>query len=305
MTDASEPRAQGTPAAEEIWTIRRVIAWTASHFEKKDIDSPRLTAEILLAHVLSTTRVRLYIDLDRPLEARELKAFRGLISRRIEGEPTQYLTGVKEFYNRAFSVDARVLVPRPETELLVDTILRELPKDAPVHVLDLCTGSGCIAASLAAERPLAQVTAVDLSPGACDVAKQNCETLKVAARVQVLEGDLFAPLPREARFELVVSNPPYIRSEEIPALSREVQREPKLALDGGPDGLVLLRRIVSGARAWLKPGGWLALEIAETQGGAVQQLLTDAGYDEVRIDKDLERRDRHAYGRQPAAAAPQ
>jgi release factor glutamine methyltransferase len=283
----------------ESWTIRKVLAWTAPHFEKKGIDAPRLTAELLLAHVLKVDRVRLYVDHDRPLEAEELATFRALISRRLAYEPTQYLTGAKEFYGRRFQVDPRVLIPRPETELLVDEVLKVLPKDAPSRVVDLCTGSGCIAITLAAERPQAELLATDLSPGACAVAKENAGRLGMAQRVAVLEGDLFAPLPAEARFDVVVSNPPYIASHEVPTLQAEVQKEPHLALDGGQDGLVLIRRIAEDARTRLHPGGLLAMEIGETQGEAVRALLTAAGYTAVRIDPDLERRERLAFGTLP------
>ncbi|MHB8872837.1 MAG: peptide chain release factor N(5)-glutamine methyltransferase [Myxococcaceae bacterium] len=288
----------------EAWTIRRVLGWTAPHFEKHGVDSPRLTAEVLLAHVLKADRVRLYIDLDRPLAKEELAAFRALIERRAAGEPTQYLTGVKEFYNRRFHVDPRVLIPRPETELLVEAVLRELPEDAPARVLDLCTGSGCIAVTLAAERPKASVWATDLSPEACEVARANAEALDSGPRVTILQGDLFAPVPQGARFDAIVSNPPYIKSESLPGLSREVRKEPRLALDGGADGLTLLRRICLGAREWLKPGGLLALEISEGQGGEVRALLTEAGYEGVRVEADLARLDRLAFGRQPAAGKP-
>lgn len=285
----------------ETWTIRKVLAWTAPHFEKKGIDAPRLTAEILLAHVLKVDRVRLYVDHDRPLNADELSAFKALISRRLNNEPTQYLTGHKEFYGRRFQVDARVLIPRPETELLVDAVLQHLPKDAPSRVIDLCTGSGCIAVTIAAERAQASVVATDLSKDACAVAKSNAEALDVGARLTVLEGDLFGPVPPDARFDAVVSNPPYISSAEIPGLQAEVLKEPHLALDGGPDGLVLIRRIVSDARGRLNPGGLLAMEIAETQGAQVKALLDSAGYTNVRIEQDLERRERLAFGTQPAA----
>ncbi|MBN1206584.1 MAG: peptide chain release factor N(5)-glutamine methyltransferase [Myxococcaceae bacterium] len=289
----------------ETWTIRKVLTWTTQHFEKRQVDSPRLTAEVLLAHVLKVGRVRLYVDLDRPLSKEELATFRGLIERRMAGEPTQYLTGVKEFYNRPFKVDARVLIPRPETELLVEAALRALPRDAPSRALDVCTGSGCIAISLAAERPQASVLATDLSPDACALARENAEALGVGARVTILQGDLFAPVPEDARFPLIVSNPPYIASGEIPGLSAEVRREPNLALDGGQDGLSLVRRVIEGARRWLLPGGLLAMEIGETQGSAVQALLQAAGYVDARVEKDLERRDRLAFGTQPAATGPQ
>jgi len=289
----------------DIWTIRKVLTWTTQHFEKREVDAPRLTAEILLAHVLKTSRVRLYVDLDRPLAKEELASFRALIERRMSGEPTQYLTGVKEFYNRTFKVDARVLIPRPETELLVEACLRVLPKDAPSRALDVCTGSGCIAISLAAERPQASILATDVSPDACALARENAEALGVGARVTIAQGDLFAPVPADARFQLVVSNPPYIASEEIPGLSAEVRREPHLALDGGKDGLLLIRRVIEGARRCLLPGGLLAMEIGETQGNAVRELIHAAGFEDARVEKDLERRDRLAFGTQPVATQPQ
>jgi release factor glutamine methyltransferase len=288
---------QAAPAREEPWTIRRVLGWTAQHFEKKGVDAPRLTAEVLLAHVLRTTRVRLYVDFDRPLEAPELKAYRGLIERRMAGEPTQYLTGEREFYNRRFQVDPRVLIPRPETELLAEAALRALPEDAPSRALDLCTGSGCLAVTIAAERPQASVVATDLSAGACEVARLNAEAHGVGSRVTVRQGDLYAAVPEGATFDLVVSNPPYVARAEIDTLSPEVRREPREALDGGPDGLDLLRRVAREGLPFLKPGGLLALEIGETQGAAVAALLTEAGYTQVRVEKDLERRDRHAFGR--------
>ncbi|MHA7629583.1 peptide chain release factor N(5)-glutamine methyltransferase [Corallococcus sp. M7] len=285
----------------DVWTIRRILTWTTGHFEKRGVDAPRLTAEILLAHVLKTGRVRLYVDLDRPLSKDELAAFKALIERRLAGEPTNYLTGAKEFYNRPFKVDARVLIPRPETELLVEAVLHAVPKDAPSRVLDVCTGSGCIAISVAAERPQATVLATDLSRDACALARENAQALGVAERVSVLEGDLFSPLPPDATFRVVVSNPPYIDSGDIAGLSAEVRREPRLALDGGPDGLVALRRVIQGARRVLEPGGLLALEMGETQGSAVLELLRAAGYSDARVEKDLERRERMAFGTQPAA----
>ncbi len=173
-------------ASTDPWTIRRVLDWTRGHFDKQQIDAARLTAELLLAHVLSTTRVKLFMDLDRPLTKDELATYKALIQRRLIGQ--------KEFYNRPFKVDARVLIPRPETELLVQTVLGLLPKDAPARVLDLCTGSGCIGISIAAERPLTSVWATDLSGEALEVAKTNAEALQVSGRVTFFKGDLFAPL---------------------------------------------------------------------------------------------------------------
>lgn len=289
----------------ETWTVRKVLTWTTGHFEKKDVDAPRLTAELLLGHVLGCSRVRLYVDLDRPLSAEELATYRGLINRRVQGEPTQYLVGEKHFYNRTFVVDERVLIPRPETELLVDEVLQHLPLKTPSRVLDLCTGSGCIALSIAAERPYASVWAVDISKDALEVARLNAERLGVGPRVTLRVGDLFRGLPEDARFDVIVSNPPYVATGELAGLQREVQREPKLALDGGDDGLDLVRRLVAEAPGWLRPGGHLAMEIGENQGPATLALLRSAGFEDARIVRDLERHDRFAWGRAPGAASPE
>lgn len=288
-------------ASTDPWTIRRVLDWTRGHFDKQQIDAARLTAELLLAHVLSTTRVKLFMDLDRPLTKDELATYKALIQRRLAYEPTQYLIGQKEFYNRPFKVDARVLIPRPETELLVQTVLGLLPKDAPARVLDLCTGSGCIGISIAAERPLTSVWATDLSGDALEVAKANAEALQVSGRVTFFKGDLFAPLPADAQFDVIVSNPPYISSPQLPGLQKEVQKEPKLALDGGADGLAVIRPLVAAAMPRLKAGGWLALEIDEDQGPPVKALLEAAGAVDVRIDKDFARHDRMVFGRAKAS----
>ncbi len=287
--------------APDSWTIRRVLDWTKGHFEKQQIDAPRLTAEILLGHVLNLTRVKLFMDLDRPLTKEELATYRALIQRRLGFEPTQYLVGFKEFYGRRFSVDARVLIPRSETELLVEGVLQAIPKDAPARVLDLCTGSGCIAISIAAERPLASVWATDLSPDALAVAKQNAEALGVDGRVTFFEGNLFDAVPKDATFDVIVSNPPYVRLDELPGLQKEVQKEPKLALDGGVDGLVVIRPLVVAAMPRLKAGGTLALEISDDQGAAVKALLYAAGAVDTRIVKDLARLDRMVFGRAKAS----
>lgn len=286
----SEPQA-------DAWTVRKVLDWTRGHFEKQDIDAPRLTAELLLSHLLKVSRVTLYVDLDRPLQKEELTHYKALIQRRLAHEPTQYLMGTREFYGRPFAVDARVLIPRNETELLVEAVLRAVPKDAPVRVLDLCTGSGCIAISIAAERPQASVWATDLMADALEVAKSNAEALHVGARVSFLKGDLLAAVPEGPKFDVIVSNPPYVKSGEIKTLQAEVQREPHVALDGGADGLDLIRRLARDALGRLKPGGLLALEIGEDQGKATAELLTRAGYHEVRVELDLERRDRMVFGR--------
>ena len=289
--------------SEQPWTVRRVLGWTTQHFDRLGLDSPRLTAELLLAHVLRTSRVRLYTDLDRPLEATELAAYRGLIARRAAGEPTSYLTGTREFYGRTFAVDPRVLVPRPETELLVEAVLQAVPRDAEVRVLDLCTGSGCVGITLALERPRARVLATDSSPGAVEVARANAAALGAAERFEARLGDLLAPVEGEDPFDVVVANPPYVPTGELPTLSPEVRREPPLALDGGRDGLDVVRRIAAEAPRRLVPGGLVALEIGDGQGPAVHSLLEAVGYGSVRIERDLARHDRLALGTHPRGPA--
>ncbi|MDP2270796.1 MAG: peptide chain release factor N(5)-glutamine methyltransferase [Archangium sp.] len=286
--------------SDQAWTIRRVLEWTRGHFDKQDIDDPRLTSEILLGHVLSLPRVKLYMDLDRPLSKEELATYRALIQRRLAFEPTQYLVGFKEFYGRRFAVDQRVLIPRSETELLVEAVLQDVKKDAPSRVLDVCTGSGCIAVTIAAERPQASVWATDLMPGAIAVAKSNAETHQVDGRVTFFQGDLLAAVPAGTRFDVIVSNPPYVKTGELATLQKEVRQEPREALDGGPEGVTLIARLVTDALPLLKPGGLLAMEIGEDEGTAVRELLTRAGYHDVKIEKDLARHERLALGRAPS-----
>jgi release factor glutamine methyltransferase len=268
--------------APPTWTPLALIGWTQSYFARAGVDAPRLTAEVLLAHALSCDRVRLYMDFDKPLGEPELARFRELVKRRAGGEPTAYLTGVKEFFGRPFRVDARVLVPRPETELLVELALPLLP--AQGAALDLCTGSGCIGVSLALERPEARVVATDVSADALAVARENAEAL--GAKVELARGDLFAPLGPE-RFDVVVSNPPYVPSAEIARLAPEVRREPRHALDGGSDGLALLSRLVGAAPGYLRPGGALLVEIHESHVESVPDLCRRAGFVSTELRRDL------------------
>ena len=211
----------------------------------KGVDAPRLTAELLLASALSCDRVRLYLDFDRPLGEPELARYRELVRRRAAGEPTAYLVGRREFFGRPFAVDARVLVPRPETELLVEAALAALPEGG--RALDLCTGSGCVAVSLALGRKGARVVATDVSEDALAVARENAAAL--GAVVELATGDLWAAVHGRERFDVIASNPPYIPTKELAGLSREVRREPCIALDGGDDGLAILRRGSWRARA--------------------------------------------------------
>jgi len=270
----------------DTWTIQRVLTWTGDFFKKRALDSPRLTAELLLAHALGCDRVKLYTDYDRPLNKEELATYRALVDRRARGEPTFYLLGAKEFFGRRFEIDARVLVPRPETELVAEAALERLPKDFTGSVLDLCTGSGCLGLTLAAERPALKLVATDASGPALSLARANARTLGLEARTELFEGDLFAPLA-DRRFAMIVANPPYLESATIATLAPEVQREPRLALDGGPDGLLLIRRIVADAPGHLAPQGFLILEIGEGQGAALLELFKAGGFVDASVRKDL------------------
>ncbi len=267
----------------EVWTSLKLVAWTQEFFARKGVDAPRLTAELLLAHALSCDRIRLYLDFDKPLGEAELTRFRDLVRRRSEGEPTAYLVGKKDFYGRIFRVDRRVLVPRPETELVLEAALSALPEGG--RALDLCTGSGCLAVSIALERKGARVVATDSSAEALEVARENARLL--GAVVEFAAGDLWAAVHGSERFDVVVSNPPYIPAKELAGLPREVRQEPCIALDGGVDGLAVLRRVIEGAPAWLEPGGTLVVEMHETHAEVLPGLCLAAGFAKAEARRDL------------------
>jgi release factor glutamine methyltransferase len=296
LTDASS----STPA---VWTVLDVIKWTTGRFTARGLSSPRLDAELLAAHAFGMARVQLYTHFDRPLAAEELAALRELVRRRQAGEPVAYLTGKKEFWSLDLRVDSRVLVPRPDTETLVEVALDLLPKAEPRRVADIGTGSGAVALALKRERPEADVVAVDRSPDALAVARANA--LRLGLAVRFVEGDLLAPLAGEAPFDLLTANLPYIPTADLTDLAPEVRSEPRLALDGGADGLDLIRRLLAegaGARASLVPGGAVALEIGVGQAGAVAGLLRAAGLVDPVIRCDLAGLDRVVVARAPGGA---
>jgi release factor glutamine methyltransferase len=275
----------------DTWTVRSAILWTADYLGKKGADAPRTDADLLLADALGVDRLRLLLDFDKPLTPEERGAYRERIERRAAGEPLAYILGKKEFFGREFHVDSRVLIPRPETEGLVELTLPHLPAGAVARALDLCTGSGCLGITLALERGSLEVDLVELDPGAAEVARGNIERWEVGDRVHLLVGDLFAPV--EATYDLIVSNPPYVPSGELPGLSREVRREPSLALDGGRDGLDVVRRIAARAGTHLHPGGMLAMELAIPQPAEVVPLLLEAGFSRAERRQDFTHRDRY------------
>lgn len=260
---------------EKSWTIRRVLAWTAKDFADRGIESARLDAELIVAHALGLTgRVALYMDLDRPLTEAERASVRDLVKRRRHHEPVAYIVGAKEFWGRRFAVSPAVLVPRPDTETLIERALQLLPEDSTARVLDLCTGSGIIGLTLAAERPGLTVDLTDVSPDALRVAEANAKSLGVAERVRLLQGDLFAAVGRDERYALIASNPPYIPEAEVARLAPDVRdHEPHLALAGGADGFVIHRRLVEGAPRVLEPGGTVLVEVGAGQAPALEELF--------------------------------
>ena len=289
----------------EAWTVKRLLDWTGEFLGRKGVASPRLAAELLLGHVLELPRIGLYTSHDRELSADELAGFRGLVKRAAEHEPVQYLTGRVHFYNLEFHVSPAVLIPRPDTETLVENAVRHLKLAAdtgveqPLRVLDLCTGSGCVAVTLAKQLPTANVVAVDVSEAAAAVARQNVDLLGVIDRVDVRVGDLFAPVAGELPFSVVVANPPYIPSGDIAALDRNVRDyEPRLALDGGADGLDLHRRILAAAPDHLIGGGRLFVEMQFDQGPRLREIASASGdWADVQTLRDFEGRERVLYAK--------
>jgi release factor glutamine methyltransferase len=271
------------------WTVLEMLRWMTGRFEERGMASARLDAELLIGHALSLSRVQVYTQFDRPLDTAELGRLRELVRRRQSGECVAYILGEKEFYGLTFKVDARVLVPRPDTETLVEEGLSRLRESAreQARILDVGTGSGALAIALAKQCPTAEVCAVDISPEALAVARANAERLGV--RVTFFEGDLGAPVSTLALapFDLIVANLPYIPTADLAGLAREVQAEPRLALDGGGDGLGLVRRLVAMLPAILAEGGTLALEIGKGQDEDTAALCHAAGLSEVRVRRDL------------------
>jgi release factor glutamine methyltransferase len=273
----------------EAWTVRRVIAWTQADFERRGLESARLDADLLVAHALGLKRIALYLDLDRPLIGSELSRIRQLVERRRAREPMAYILGEREFYGRAFEVNRDVLIPRPDTETLVECALTFLREGAPEGpLLDLCVGSGAVAVTLAAECPARSVVATDISQAALAVARRNTERHAVVERVSLREGDLLAALGLEERFACITVNPPYIPRAELAALAPDVRDfEPHLALDAGEDGLSFYRRLAQGAPAYLVPGGALMAEVGYDQAEQVAALWSEHGLRDVRCHKDL------------------
>lgn len=260
-------------------------------------DEARADAEILLAHALGKPRSWLYAHADDPFPDPAEKCFRDLIARRMRGEPVAYILGVQEFWSLPLMVTCDTLIPRPETELLVELALQRLANDAPLRVLDLGTGSGAIALAIAHERPRVSVAAIDRNPRALDVARKNAARL-APGRIRFLAGDWFSPVQGEM-FDLIVSNPPYLAAGDVHLSQGDLSFEPELALVAGDDGLDCIRRIIEQARRFLAPSAWLLIEHGLTQGAQVRALMLDHGLAHASTFIDLEQRDRVTAGCRP------
>lgn len=282
----------------ESWTIGRVVAWAAEDLRARGSTSPRLDAELLLGHVLGCDRVELIVDAERPLSPDELSTYRQLHRRRRQGEPVAYLRGQREFYGRSFRVDRRVLVPRPETELLVEIALRRTwPRRLSARVLDLCTGSGNVAITLAKERPTTCVIASDISVDALTVARDNA--LRLGAQIGLCQSDVYTALyAHRGQVNLITANPPYIADDDMGTLPRDVRDfEPRIALAAGPDGLDIVGRVVREAPIMLAAGGIVAIEVAAGQAPAARQLFEESGLVDIETARDYGGHERVVSGR--------
>ena len=260
-------------SADQTWTIGRVLDWTRGFFERKGVGSPRLDAELLIGHALELERIGLYLHHHKPLHPKELSLIRQLVERRSNLEPIHYILGYREFWSLTLKVDQRVLIPRPDTERVVEVALAHLD-DSPSTILDLCCGSGAIGLAIASERQEATILATDISFGALEVAAENRQTHELT-NVKFLVSDLFTNV--DGRFDLIVSNPPYIPSADIEKLMTDVcEFEPTQALDGGDDGLDFYRQIIASAPQYLEPNGQLILEIGHDQSDSLAALFHES-----------------------------
>lgn len=279
-------------ATNANWTTRRLLAWMQETFAAKDIDQPRLAAELLLTHVTGQDRLKLYTDPDRPAAPDELDALRGLVKRALTKEPIQYLIGVWSFYGLDLATDSRALIPRPCTETSCDRVLEHFRavgrQSDDLVIADVCTGSGCLGIALAKNLPAARVILTDVSEDALSLARENTARHDLSDRVELRRGDLLEPLAGEG-VDALVANPPYIPDTEWADVDAGVKdHEPELALRGGPDGLALVRPLIEQASEQLKPGGILAIEIAAATAGPALGLLEATGLNNPALLKDRE-----------------
>jgi len=278
-------------AGDQIPTIGSILRKCEEYFRSKGCETPRLDAELLLAHVLGWPRIRLYVEWDRELSEEELSKLRGLAGRRARGEPVAYLTGVREFWSMPFVVDRRVLIPRPETEHVVEAVIEIVAENglAQPRIADIGTGCGNIACALAKSLPTAKIIATDISREALEVAEENARRLDLSERIEFVQGDLVDPLRGRGVFDVIASNPPYVAAGQWQTLPVSVRAfEPRVALfDDSPDGLGTVKRLITESLAVLKRPGYLVLELGAGQSGRALQQAQEAGYAGVKVKKDL------------------
>lgn len=276
-------------------TVLEVIRRSTHFLATRGVEAPRLQVELMLAHLLQMPRLKLYLDFDRMLDEKQLAALREMVKRRGQREPLQHILGTACFCGYDIEVNSHVLVPRPETERLAELAVEWLKKspETPPQVLDLATGSGCLAIAIAKQLPTPNITACDVSNEALEVARRNVKRHGLSERIVLCQGDLFGAVPPGACFDLIVTNPPYIPSQTIPGLQPEVRQfDPRLALDGGADGSGVIRRIAAKGQDFLKSGGALMLEFGDDQGTLAKKLFTTPAWQSVRIEKDFSNRER-------------
>lgn len=275
--------------AEEIWTIGKLLKWTEEYFTKAGIDTPRLDGEVLLCHVLKKERIHLYVHFDQPLTKEELAQYKMCIKERVQHKPVAHIVGHKEFMGLDFKVNEATLIPRPDTEILVEAVISRLKtgQEGLGTIADIGTGSGAICLSLLNYLPDLKAVTVDISPEAIEVAKENAELLDLSDRVEFCHGDMLEPI-RDRKFTAIVSNPPYIPEDDIDGLEPDVRDfEPISALVAGPDGLDFYRRLVAEAGNMIDDDGFLALEIGINQAEALKALGQEHGWGRCEIVKDL------------------
>lgn len=282
-------------AQREVWTILKLLNWTKQYFASKGVENPRLDAEVLLCDVLDYSRIQLYTHFDEPLNPDELKKYKEYVVRRVKREPVAYILGKKGFMQYDFKVTKDTLVPRPETELLVENLIALNKDKGPREILDLGVGSGAILVSLLGNLRSARGLGVDISPGAVEVTLENAKAVGVEDRCAVLVSDLYANVPKDEKFHIIVSNPPYIPRRDLAGLAPEVHKEPVTALDGGEDGLDFYRRILADVGDYLLPDGMVAFEIGIGEGQAVADLCKAAGLTCVKVCNDYGGIDRMVF----------
>ncbi len=285
------------------WTVQKLLNWVNEYLTNKGVDSPRLSAELLLSHVLGLKRIELYTHFDNTVSKQQLDILHNLVKRAGQHEPIVYLTGKTEFYSLELDITPDCMIPRPETELLVERAVEFLrSRTGGQFICDLCTGSGCIAVAIAKNFQNAHVFATDVSAAALDIAAKNIEKYQLQDRITLLCGDLFEPLVPQLdvnKFDLIVCNPPYTTAAEFESLDKNIKAyEPRVALYAGEDGLDVYRRIIEKVGAFLKPDAALLLEFGYRQGQAIRELLEQAGFfTEIKIEKDFHNNDRMAIAK--------